>query len=439
MADTKQTDNVSVEMVEVHNEKKPAEVEVSDSIKGDIRYDPQARAKAANMTSFIAMGVNILLTVIKYLAGYFGNSSALIADAWHSLSDLASDIVVIVVSCIAKRPADVDHPYGHGRVELIGSVGVSIMLLAAGFIVGYESIEKLRDPGDGTLEWYTSVAALASIISKEALYWYTYLVGKKINSPVIIANAWHHRTDAMSSVVALVGTVITLLFGWPYADPIAGLFVAIMIVFIGVRILYQSVCSLVDRIPMEVVDKLNTMLATIPGVEGYSDVRAREMGAFLLVDLKLYVHPGTHVEDAEEIQNVVERRIKEEVKNVTEVMVRITSVRDEKNSTTIKNITTRIREAVMAVKSVKEITQIRVFGPEPYSVDLHIICEDFSSFCEQHAALHEVKRVVGEVAPMKAIHVGLECNDDHTIDCEHEGPCVVVQNPDSKQFFVCYK
>ena len=237
--------------------------------------------------------------------------------------------MVIVVSCIAKRPADVDHPYGHGRVELIGSVGVSIMLLAAGFIVGYESIEKLRDPGDGTLEWYTSVAALASIISKEALYWYTYLVGKKINSPVIIANAWHHRTDAMSSVVALVGTVITLLFGWPYADPIAGLFVAIMIVFIGVRILYQSVCSLVDRIPMEVVDKLNTMLATIPGVEGYSDVRAREMGAFLLVDLKLYVHPGAHVEDAEESQNVVERRIKEEVKNVTEVMVRITSVRDE--------------------------------------------------------------------------------------------------------------
>ena len=98
-------------------------------------------------------------------------------------------------------------------------------------------------------------------------------------------------------------------------------------------------------------------------MEGYSDVRAREMGAFMVVDLKLYVHPGTHVEDAEEIQNTVERIIKEEVKNVSEVMVRITSIRDEKNTNSVENITTQIRNAVTAVPDVKEITQIRVFGP----------------------------------------------------------------------------
>ena len=120
-----------------------------------------------------------------------------------------------------------------------------------------------------------------------------------------------------------------VMLGWNYADPIAGLFVALMIVWIGLQILYQSMCSLVDRIPMETVDQLNQILADIPGVEGYSDVRAREMGAFVVVDLKLYVHPGTHVEDAEEIQRVVETKIREEVKNVTEVMVRITSVRDD--------------------------------------------------------------------------------------------------------------
>ena len=250
-------------------------------------------------------------------------------DAWHSLSDLASDIVVIVVSCMAKKPADLDHPYGHGRVEVVGSVGVALLLLIAGISVGYESAEKIQTPNEGKLEWYTSIAALVSIIVKEALYWYTYLVGKKINSQVIIANAWHHRTDAMSSVVALGGTLVALLFNWNYADPIAGLFVALMIVWIGLQILYQSMCSLVDRIPMETVDQLNQLLADIPGVEGYSDVRAREMGAFVVVDLKLYVHPGTHVEDAEEIQRVVENKIREEVKNVTEVMVRITTVRDD--------------------------------------------------------------------------------------------------------------
>ena len=136
-----------------------------------------------------------------------------------------------------------------------------------------------------------------------------------------------------------------------------------MIFYIGLQILYESVCSLVDRIPTEVIDKLNSTLETIPGVEGYSDVRAREMGAFMVVDLKLYVHPGTHVEDAEEIQNTVERIIKEEVKNVSEVMVRITSIRDEKNTNSVENITTQIRNAVTAVPDVKEITQIRVFGP----------------------------------------------------------------------------
>ena len=276
---------------------------------------------------------------------------------------MLSDIICVIVNCIAQRPADSDHPYGHGRVEMIGSIGVSLMLIAAGGMVCVESIEKMKNPESKPLEWYTSVAALISIIVKEALYWYAYIVGKKIESNVVIANVWHHRTDAISSVVAFIGTGITLLWGWPYADPIAGLVVALMIFYIGLQILYESVCSLVDRIPTEVIDKLNSKLETIPGVEGYSDVRAREMGAFMVVDLKLYVHPGTHVEDAEEIQNTVERIIKEEVKNVSEVMVRITSIRDEKNTNSVENITTQIRNAVTAVPDVKEITQIRVFGP----------------------------------------------------------------------------
>lgn len=392
------------------------------------RYDPKARARAANTTSYVAMTVNILLTFAKFIAGYFGNSSALIADAYHSASDLISDIICVIVNCIAQRPADDDHPYGHGRVEIIGSVGVSLMLIAAGAIVCNNSIEKLKNPDNKPLEWYTSIAALVSIIAKEALYQYTYRVGKKIKSNVTIANAWHHRTDALSSVVAFIGTGVTLWLGWPYADPVAGLLVALMIFYIGLQILYESVCSLVDRIPTEVVDKLNSTLESIPGVEGFSDVRAREMGAFVVVDLKLYVHPGTHVEDAEEIQDTVEKMIKQNVKNVSEVMVRITSIRDEKNMHEVNSITAQIRSAVMQVEGVKEITQIRVFGPEPYSVDLHIMCKEFTSFCEQHKTLHEVKEVIRKVGKMKAVHVGLECEDDHEVNCDQEQPCVVVQN-----------
>lgn len=98
---------------------------------------------------------------------------------------------------MAKKPADLDHPYGHGRVELAGSVVVAAMLLLAAWLIGVESIDKLKNPNQGELKWYTAVAAAASIVVKEGLYWYTYIVGKKINSPVIIANAWHHRTDAI--------------------------------------------------------------------------------------------------------------------------------------------------------------------------------------------------------------------------------------------------
>ena len=253
----------------------------------------------------------------------------LILDAYHSLSDLISDFVCIVVYCISTKPADKDHPYGHGRVEFLGSMAVAVMLIAAGFIIAEDSIGKLRNPANAPLEWYTCIAALVSIISKELLFWYTYLVGKKIESNTIIANAWHHRSDAISSVIAFIGTLVTLLFNWQYADPIAGLLLVVMICYLGLKILYDSLCSLVDRIPLEVIDKLNTTLATIPGVEGYSDVRAREMGASIVVDMRLYVHPGTHVEDAEEIQNTVERIIKEEIKSVSEVIIRITSIRDE--------------------------------------------------------------------------------------------------------------
>lgn len=184
--------------------------------------------------------INILLSAIKFAAGALGKSSAMMADAFHSLSDLLTDIIVIFTHRIGQMPRDADHPYGHGRAETIGAtiIGVAIILVSLGILADVWAV--IESGLDLIPNWLAVGGALVSIVAKEILFRYTRATGEKISSPAVIANAWHHRSDAISSIAALIGIAAAML-GYPIMDPIAGGVVAVLIAQAGYGILRQGV------------------------------------------------------------------------------------------------------------------------------------------------------------------------------------------------------
>jgi cation diffusion facilitator family transporter len=257
-------------------------------------------SRAADGVTWAGIVVNILLASFKFFAGIYGHSAAMVADAGHSLSDLMSDGVTLWAVRMSRLPPDADHPYGHGRFEALGALIVSGMLLMAGYGIGNHSWETLgralaaMSSSTGEVSAMlptkiTMVAALVSIILKEALYRVTAAVGMKYNSQVLIANAWHHRSDAISSVVALLA-IVGARVGLPILDPIAGLLVAGMVSLTGLQVCQDSVRQLTDTMDYDIQDQVFDALTEGGGVEGvlgFDSIRARQMGPQTLVDLTI--------------------------------------------------------------------------------------------------------------------------------------------------------
>ena len=188
---------------------------------------------------------NLLLSVVKFIGGILGNSTALIADAVHSLSDLLTDAIVLATHKIGQMPADSNHPYGHGRAETIGATIVGVVIILAGIWIAYDVSQVIASGSQLVPTWLAAGAAFISILVNEGIFHYTRNVGEKINSPAIIANAWHHRSDAISSVAALIG-ILGAHFGYTIMDPLAGGVVALMILKVGYGILTDGLRDLMD-------------------------------------------------------------------------------------------------------------------------------------------------------------------------------------------------
>lgn len=291
---------------------------------------------AADRVTFVGVIVNLLLSAGKFAAGAACHSSALIADAGHSLSDLFSDFVTLWAVQVARLPPDDDHPYGHGKFESVGSLFLSLTLLATGLSVGASSYVKLlrvvtmqrvRGTAAAAPTWPALIVAGASIASKEWLYRITRKVGEQCNSQVVIANAWHHRSDAYSSVLALVSiglamTIPTFLA----ADPFAGMLVAGMISLTGAEILGESVKQLTDAVPDEdLVRRAGAAAAANdPDVHAVSRVRARQVGPSALVDVDLRVAPDLSASAVRAVEERARARIVATTRGVLHAEVRAT-------------------------------------------------------------------------------------------------------------------
>ena len=295
--------------------------------------EDQYRFKEVKKASIVSIIGNIVLTVLKGIIGYSAGSTALIADAVHSASDLFGTIVLLQGLKIAHRPPDESHPYGHHRAESITSKLLAIILAITAAGIGYEAIKLLRS---GNITPPKSVAiyiALISIIGKEGMYQYAVRIGKRIKSSAVIADAWHHRSDAFSSVATLIG-ITGAIYGFPFMDPIAGIIVSILILKTALSIYIDAIKSLMDTAPeKEVLDSIKNSANKAEGVKSVQEVKVRQYGSKYIVDMKICVNPKITVEEGHGAAARAKHSIIKENTDVLDVLVHVNPcLQDHKKS-----------------------------------------------------------------------------------------------------------
>lgn len=255
------------------------------------------RAKAASRSTWVSVGVNLVLSVVQIVVGTLSKSQALVADGLHSLSDLVSDFVVLFASHHAKKDADADHPYGHQRFETAASLALGAILLGVGLGMVWAALQKLESPQTiATVHASALWVALGAIVAKELLFQYMLRVAKAVKSSMLVANAWHARSDAASSLVVSIG-LIGNLAGYPLLDPIAALIVGFMVGKMGWNFGWDAMHDLMDRAVDDAeVQAIRQTLAATPGVVGVHDVRTRKMGDMVVVDAHIEVDADITVE-----------------------------------------------------------------------------------------------------------------------------------------------
>ena len=322
----------------------------------------EQRTKEINRVTWWGIFVNMLLAVTKLIGGTIGQSQSLIADGLHSLSDLASDAMVLVAAKHAGEEADDDHPYGHGRFETLATVGLGLFLIAVGLGIAFDAAHRVFDEEIKAVPHYFTLAiALFSILSNEALYHFTHRVGLRINSKMLIANAWHHRSDAISSIVVLVG-IAGAQMGIAILDPIAAIIVALMIVKIGYDLSYHSVRELVDTaLEPEMVEQIKAKILENEDVLEMHMLRTRRMGHTSLVDVHILVQPKLSVSEGHHISEDVEKSLINSFDDINDVTVHIDPENDEQEAR-CRNLPLR-SELIIALNS--EWSQI----PELKSID----------------------------------------------------------------------
>ncbi|MBX5437107.1 MAG: cation transporter [Alicyclobacillaceae bacterium] len=298
-------------------------------VERGLRSVPFHGDRQAQVAAWVSMAVNVMLTLAKGAVGWFTGSRALLADAVHSAADVVGSVAVIIGLRIARKPPDRDHPYGHGRAELISTVVVAALLALAGIDVGYQSVRALWEPPVRP-QWASAYAAAAAILVKECLFQYNFRLGRRLHSQSLMASAYDHRSDVFSSVAALAGILLSLAgrrghAAWlQHMDPVAGAVVAVLVLRMGYRIAWDSVQMLMDRVVEgEALQPYLQVVQAVPGVEQVGDIRVRDHGRYVLVDVKISVNAEITVKAGHDIAVDVKRGLKQAFPRVSDVMVHV--------------------------------------------------------------------------------------------------------------------
>lgn len=288
------------------------------------------RTKQIYRVTLLGMFVNMILFAFKLVAGIIGRSGAMIADAVHSASDFVTDIVVLAFVRISAKPRDDDHKWGHGKYETLASLIIGVALFAVGIEILIDSAEKIAAVAAGEVlprpGAIAIIAAAVSILAKEALYQWSVRVGKQLDSPSVVANAWHHRSDALSSIGALLGIGCAYFLGekWRIADPIAAIVVAALIIKVAYDLCRTALAELLEKsLPRDVEDEILAIISAMPNVYKPHNLCTRRIGSNIAIEVHIRVDGSMTVHDSHEISRDIEQALREKYGAQTAVAIHV--------------------------------------------------------------------------------------------------------------------
>ena len=340
----------------------------SHSHSEQLSFDDPKRYAISNRCTWTSVFVNIALTITQVAAGIFSHSQSLIADGVHSLSDLVSDFLVLIASYHSKTPADDDHPYGHGRIETAASLVLGAILVLTGVGIMYSAAIKLENIGN--LPPVTSLAlwtAGLALIAKEGLFRYMLKVGEQLRSPMLIANAWHARSDAASSLVVAIGIAANMM-GFIYADAVAAIVVGFMIVRMGFVFAWEAFQELIDAgLSFEEVASIRQTLMDTQGVKNVHDLRTRKMAHRVLVDAHILVDSKISVSEGHSIAERARKRVIDSHESVNDVLVHVDNEDDAGYGEDVPMVSPSREELLVALAKVLDGL------PAPEQVTFHYL------------------------------------------------------------------
>ena len=288
------------------------------------------REKEIRRITLLGAVVNFILTACKIAAGVFGRSAAMLADGVHSLSDLLRDFVVVIFTHISSKGKDKNHSFGHGKFETLATLIVGVVLIAVGADLMAKGIKSIVGVLNGDVipkpSYIALIAAAVSILAKEIIYHITAQVGRKTNSPVVIANAWHHRSDAFSSIGSLIGIGGAILLGdkWTILDPIAGCCISIAIIVVAIKICIPSLAELLDTsLPEDVENDIITTASSVEGVKDVHGLKTRRSGISFIIDAHIVVDPTISIVEAHNISTDVETALQGKFGTESQISIHI--------------------------------------------------------------------------------------------------------------------
>lgn len=293
------------------------------------------RYQVARRVTLIGAVINAFLAAGKIALGFVGHSQGLVADGFHSLADLITDALVVFASRLGSQQADLDHPYGHGRIETAATVILSILLIITGVGIIGQAIYKLINPTQAVISSFTLWIAFVSVIANELLFHYTLSAARKSQSELLRANAWHHRSDAASSLVVLLGIIGSLL-GYAYLDAITAIIVGFLIVKMSWDFGWDSLRELVDTgVDASTLQILKQTIQAVPGVKALHSLRNRSMAGRILIDVHVQVNSDITVSEGHYIATQVHQQLLTALDNIEDVTVHIDPENDEEGKSVV--------------------------------------------------------------------------------------------------------
>ncbi len=294
----------------------------------NIIISPEEELKMIRHVTLVGFWINAALVIIKLFFGYWGNSDALVADGYHSLSDFLTDFMVLYFVGISYKKADREHPYGHGKFETVASVMIAAILLIVAIGIGWGGVDTIVNSMKGLQiprpDVWTIVVAAVSILSKEWCYRYTMRYANRFGSSALKANAWHHRTDAVSSIATLIGVSLSFALGeeWRILDPIASVIIAVLIGISAIQIAKPSVNELLEiSLPADEIERIRAKIKGVSGVMRVHNLRGRKNGHTCIIDVNIHVDPDITVRLGHAITQEVEKTLKEDLGDDTIIYV----------------------------------------------------------------------------------------------------------------------